>query len=65
MSTYRCPLGALQPKEIDKERVKSKAWNDDGWLVIHRDDPDLHWAERATIEAIGNRKFGNPGRKKS
>lgn len=44
---------------MDKEQIKSQAWNEDGWLVVHRDDPDLHWTERETIRAIGERKFGN------
>ena len=61
---YRCPLGAMQPKEMDKEGIKSQAWNDDGWLVIHRDDPDLHWTERQTIEIIGNRKYSRNGKEK-
>lgn len=58
-NSYRCPLGAMQPKEMDREKIKSRAWNEDGWLVVHRDDPDLHWIERETILSIGERKFGN------
>ncbi len=45
---------------MDRERIKSEAWNEEGILVIRLDDPELHWAEREAVRAIGNKKYGNP-----
>lgn len=58
---YKCPLGNFQPKEMDKEAVKQRGWNDDGILVVHKDDVRLDWAQRETVRQIGNQLYGEKG----
>ncbi len=60
MSGLKSYLGRFQATEMDRERIKSEAWNEEGILVIRLDDPELHWAEREAVRAIGNKKYGNP-----
>lgn len=54
---YQSPLGRLQPKEIDLEKVKKRGWEEEGILVIHVDDERLKWPEREIIKQIGNRIY--------
>jgi len=60
---YRCPLGAIQPKQMDTEAVKNDAWHNDGFLVVHINDPKLNWMEQQIIRQIGDRLFGKKGKR--
>lgn len=55
---YRCPLGSMQPVQMDTERIKADAWENDGILVVRVDDPRLSWVEIQQIKQIGEKLYG-------
>lgn len=57
-SDPKCPLGALQPNPVDKERVKAEAWKNDGILVVSMYDRRLNWADAQYIKTIGDMLYG-------
>ncbi len=61
-STYRCPLGRLQPETTDLEAMKQRGWRDQHILVVSPDDERLDWMERELVRQIGERLYGAGGR---
>lgn len=55
---YRCPLGSVQPTNMDAEKVKRDGWRQQGILVISSDDERLDWIERELLLVIGKRLYG-------
>ena len=56
---YQSPLGRMQPKKMDIEKVKKDGWKNDGILVIKIDDDRLNWTEKELIKQIGNKIYKN------
>lgn len=56
--TYQCPLGNMQAKPMNTERIKREAWQNDGILVVSVDDDSLNWMEKQMVINIGNKLFG-------
>lgn len=54
----RCPLGAIQPNQVDAEAIKRQAWERDGILVVSIDNPALDWTDRKLLENIARRIYG-------
>ena len=61
--TYRCPLGRVQPETTDLETMKQRGWRDQHILVVNADDERLDWMERELVRQIGERLYGNGGRR--
>ena len=61
--TYRCPLGRVQPEITDLEAMKQRGWRDQHILVVNADDERLDWMERELVRQIGERLYGNGGRR--
>lgn len=57
-TSYRCPLGRMQPEPIDAEAVKRDGWKNQHVLVIAQDDARLDFVEREFIRRIGERLYG-------
>jgi hypothetical protein len=55
----KCNLGRIQPKEIDAEKIKREAFNNDRILVIKLDDERLSWPEKELIKQIGDKIYKN------
>jgi len=55
----KCSLGRLQPKQIDAEKIKREAFNNDGILVVKVDDERLSWPEKELIKQIGDKIYKN------
>lgn len=55
---YRCPLGRMQPKKMDTDKIKKSGWQEDGILVVKVDDDRLSWPEQEFIRQIGNKLYG-------
>lgn len=53
-----CPLGALQPIQIDAEGIKTAAWHDQGILVVSLDDCRLTWPETEIVKQLGGKLYG-------
>lgn len=60
-TTYRCPLGRLQPTRPDVDEIKRDGWRDQGILVVSLDDERLDWIERELVRRIGERLYGRQG----
>ena len=60
---YRCPLGRLQSETTDLEAMKQRGWRDQHILVVNADDERLDWMERELVRQIGERLYGNGGRR--
>lgn len=56
---YRCPLGKLQPQQMDTEAVKREGFNRHGILVVHVSDARLSREEREVIRRVGSRIYGS------
>jgi len=56
---YNSPLGRIQPKPIDAEKIKREGWNNNGILVVTLDDERLNWAEKELIKQIGDKIYNN------
>lgn len=54
---YQSPLGKIQAKQIDQEKIKKQAFENDGILVININDERLNWPEKEIIKQIGNRIY--------
>ena len=52
-------LGRMQPKQIDVEKIKREAFNNDGILVVKVDDERLSWPEKELIKQIGDKIYKN------
>ena len=59
--TYRCPLGRLQPEQVDIEAVKQRGWRDQHVLVVNESDERLDFVERDFVRRIGERLYGKGG----
>ena len=55
----KCNLGRMQPKQIDAEKIKREAFNNDGILVVKVDDERLSWPEKELIKQIGDKIYKN------
>ena len=60
---YRCPLGRLQREVQDVDVIKQRGWRDQHILVVNADDERLDWMERELVRQIGERLYGNGGRR--
>ena len=60
---YRCPQGRLQPEVQDVDVIKQRGWRDQHILVVNADDERLDWMERELVRQIGERLYGNGGRR--
>jgi hypothetical protein len=58
--SVKSPLGKLIPTRMDTEKIKSEAWHDNGWLVVHVDDSKLNWMEQQVVKNIGEKLYGKP-----
>lgn len=56
--TYRCPLGRLQPNDVDTEHLKRKAYQEYGTIVVGLDDRRIDWVEREVLKRVGDRLYG-------
>lgn len=65
MSEYRCPLGSLQPVQMDTERIKTDAWQNDGILVVRIEDSRLSWVEAKQLRQIGDKLYGTTRNRRS
>ena len=63
-SSYRCPLGRLQPEPTDLEAVKQQGWRDQHILVVNESDDRLDFVEREFVRRIGERLYGVGGRRR-
>jgi hypothetical protein len=61
-SSYRCPLGRLQPEQTDVEAVKKRGWREEQILVVSEQDSRLDVVEREFVRRIGERLYGSGGR---
>lgn len=61
----KCSLGRLQPKQIDAEKIKREAFNNDGILVVKIDDERLSWPEKELIKQIGDKIYKNKNGEKN
>ena len=52
-------LGRMQPKQIDAEKIKCEAFNNDGILVVKVNDERLSWPEKELIKQIGEKIYKN------
>ncbi len=58
-NSLKCNLGRMQPKQIDAEKIKREAFNNDGILVVKVDDERLSWPEKELIKQIGDKIYKN------
>ena len=54
----RCPLGSIQPIQMDAEGIKRTAWQMQSILVVSIDDWRLDFVDRQFIERIAGRIYG-------
>ncbi len=57
-STYRCPLGRMQPETTDLEAMKQRGWRDQHILVVNAADERLDFIKREFVRRIGERLYG-------
>ena len=55
----KCNLGRMQPKQIDAEKIKREAFNNDGILIVKVDYERLSWPEKELIKQIGDKIYKN------
>jgi hypothetical protein len=60
---YQCPLGRLQPQVTDLEAVKRNGWREQHILVVSETDSRLDFIEQAFVKRIGERLFGEGGKR--
>jgi len=60
---YQCPLGRLQPQVTDLDAVKRTGWREQHILVVSDTDERLDFVEQAFVKRIGERLFGEGGRR--
>ena len=54
---YQSPLGRIQPKKIDPEKIKKQGWKENGILVVNVNDDRLNWPEKEIIKQIGTKIY--------
>lgn len=54
----RCPLGSIQPVQMDTEAIKAEAWRNQGILVVSWQDTRLDWCDAQLIKEIGDKIYG-------
>lgn len=52
------PLGRRVPRSFDAGGEKQRGWRELGILVINPESDALSWAERALVQALGERLYG-------
>ena len=55
---YKSPLGRVQSRKMDKDKIKKSGWHEDGILVVKADDDRLSWPEQEFVRQIGNKLYG-------
>ena len=60
---YRCPLGDAQPVAPDLDAVKREGWRNDHILVVSEEDERLDWVEKEFVHRLGERLYGNGGKR--
>ena len=60
---YRCPLGRLQPESPNLDAVKREGWQNDQVLVVSEHDQRLDWVEKQFVRQLGERLYGNGGKR--
>lgn len=60
---YRCPLGRLQTESPNLDAVKRQGWQNDQVLVVSEYDQRLDWVERQFVRQLGERLYGNGGKR--
>lgn len=60
---YRCPLGNAQPIAPDLDAIKRRGWQTDHILVVAGDDERLDWVERQFVQRLGERLYGDGGKR--
>lgn len=60
---YQCPLGRAQPKVTDLESVKRTGWREQHILVVSDTDERLDFMERQLVRRIGEKLFGEGGKR--
>jgi hypothetical protein len=60
---YRCPLGNLQPSTTDLDAVKREGWRNDHILVVSEQDERLDWIEKQFVRRLGERLYGDGGKR--
>ena len=60
---YRCPLGRLQPESPNLDAVKRQGWQNDQVLVVSEHDQRLDCVERQFVRQLGERLYGNGGKR--
>lgn len=58
MSSYRCPLGRMQPEKMDAEKVKRDGFHEDGIVVIDLNKDRLDMVEREIVTQWAERRYG-------
>ncbi|MCY1311807.1 hypothetical protein D9M70_621580 [compost metagenome] len=53
----------MQPEVQDVDVIKQRGWRDQHILVVNADDERLDWMERELVRQIGERLYGNGGRR--
>jgi hypothetical protein len=61
----KCNLGRMQPKQIDAEKIKREAFNNDGILVVKVDDERLSGLQKELIKQIGDKIYKNKNGEKN
>lgn len=54
----KCALGSVVADSPDREAIKTRAWREDGILVLSLDDQELTAMDREFMKLIGNRRYG-------
>ena len=54
---YQTPLGRMQSKTIDPEKLKKQGWKESGILVVNVNDDRLNWPEKEIIKQIGTKIY--------
>ena len=60
---YRCPLGNLQTTTPDLDAVKREGWRTDHILVVSEHDDRLDWVEKQFVRRLGERLYGDGGKR--
>lgn len=59
----RCPLGDAQPRAMDIEARKRKAWHEQRILIVSLDDCRLTWPETEIVKQLGEKLHGKKARR--
>ncbi|WP_197339170.1 hypothetical protein [Ralstonia solanacearum] len=61
--SYRSALARTQPEVTDLEAFKRQGWRDQRILVVNESDDRLDFLERELVRRIGERLYGEGGRR--